>query len=209
MLGIKIEKENKALKWGKVNLQRSCSRHRLTLVICDQKKTKKRNQLKKFLLKRKCQKVLPEQKITSLIILFFFPQKNKWFLGGRSPSEPESRGRWWHRWHLLEGQGHQARTVGLPQESSGERGSEECSHQNLPSAPQVLHVLNSRPKGSWSFGNPLLIMDWLLLQRGGLCVWGGTGTQRTLLHFPKLHPKCITKRTFQHLFFVSSFLSAN
>lgn len=59
-------------------LQRSCSWHRLTSVICDQQKKKEKKKgnkkTQKFLLKRKCQKVLPEQKkkITRLIILFFF-----------------------------------------------------------------------------------------------------------------------------------------
>lgn len=51
MLGIKIEKENKALKWGKVNLQRSCSWHRLTSVVCDQ--TKKEKKLKTKILTKK------------------------------------------------------------------------------------------------------------------------------------------------------------
>lgn len=53
-------------KWVEVNVQRACSWHRLTLVIHDQEE----NKPKTSLLKRKCQKVLPEQKITSLILVF-------------------------------------------------------------------------------------------------------------------------------------------
>lgn len=48
------------------------------------------------------------------------------------------------------------RTLGLPQESSGEMGSEGSSHQNLPSS------CRSSAQGPEE-GGESLITDWLLL----------------------------------------------
>lgn len=38
-------------------------------------------------------------------------------------------------------------------------GNEECSHQNLSSAPQFLHALNSGPRESWRVGKPSFINE--------------------------------------------------
>lgn len=46
---------------------------------------------------------------------------------------------------------------GFPRERWGEMGNEESSHQNLSSAPQFVHVLNSGPRESWRVGKPSFI----------------------------------------------------
>jgi len=58
--------------------------------------TKKKAKPKNPYLKVNARKFCLSKKITSLIL--FFPQKKQRFLGGRSPSEPESQGRWSHCW---------------------------------------------------------------------------------------------------------------
>lgn len=73
------------------------------------------------------------------------------------------------------------------------RRNEEFSHQNFSSAPQFYHVLNSGPRGSWSFGNPSLIIGWLLLQRGGCACGDRQGRRRPRSVFPSNIPNASEK----------------